>query len=58
MLVKMLLEGCFERNHLWGGALRDDTKNSSAADYFGPTHSDINEVNSVYVDIFFFLYLS
>ena len=19
--------GCFERNHLWGGALRDDTKN-------------------------------
>ena len=27
MLVKMLLEGCFERNHLWEGALRDDTKN-------------------------------
>ena len=53
MLVKMLLEGCFERNHLWGGALRDDTKNSSAADYFGTTHSDINEVNSLYVDIFF-----
>ena len=42
MLVKMLLEGCFEKNHLWGGALCDDAKNRSVADYFGTTHSDIN----------------
>ena len=42
MLVKMLLKGCFERNHLCGGALRGDTKKSSVADYFGTTHSDIN----------------
>ena len=33
---------CFERNHLCEGALRDNTKNGGAADYFGTTQSDIN----------------
>ena len=34
-------QNALKETHLCGGALRDDTKNGRAADYFGTTQSDI-----------------